>query len=88
MNIWGEYYILSLIMVALKKIQFVESHELGIVDTLLQIGITWSLSLFLLGIIKYLKKIEVIKKMILVTGGVSYELYLAHALPLDCLNSK
>ena len=49
-------------MVALKKTQFVESHELGIVDTFLQIGITWSLSLFLLGIIKYLKKIEVIKK--------------------------
>ena len=45
-------------MVIFKKTAYVETHELGIADTLLQIGVTWCLSLFMFCGIEYLKKNE------------------------------
>lgn len=80
--------IVSLIMVALKKTQFVESHELGCADTLLQIGITWSLSLSVIFVTRYLKRIKCAKRAVLIVGSISYELYLAHVLPLDWLKQQ
>ena len=75
-------------MVALKKTQFVESHELGCADTLLQIGVTWSLSLFVIFATRYLKRIKCVKRVVLTVGSISYELYLAHVLPLDWLKQQ
>lgn len=78
----------SLIMVVLKKTQYVEAHELGVADTILQIGITWCLSLIMFYVIAYLKKIKALEKLILAIGSISYELYLAHVLPLDWLKQQ
>ncbi len=81
-------FIASLIMVILKKTAYVESHELGVVDTLLQIGITWCISLFIFCTIGYLKKLKIVERIVLMIGSISYELYLAHVLPLDWLKQQ
>ena len=75
-------------MVIFKKTAYVETHELGIADTLLQIGVTWCLSLFMFCSIEYLKKMKTVKKVVLGIGSVSYELYLAHVIPLDWLKQQ
>ena len=80
--------VMALIMIALKKTQYVEVHELGAADTLLQIGITWCLSLFMFCLIEHLKKMIVVKRCVLLIGSISYELYLAHVLPLDWLKQQ
>lgn len=84
----GLLLIFSLIMVIFKKTAYVETHELGIADTLLQIGVTWCLSLFMFCSIEYLKKMKTVKKVVLGIGSVSYELYLAHVIPLDWLKQQ
>lgn len=75
-------------MVLLKKTDYVESHELGVADTVLQIGITWCLSLFVFYAVKYLIKAKYVKEIVNAFGNISYELYLAHVLPLDWLNEQ
>lgn len=78
----------SVIMVILKKTQYVEAHELGVADTILQIGITWCLSLLMFCVTEHLKRKKALEKLILAIGSVSYELYLAHVLPLDWLKQQ
>lgn len=75
-------------MVVLKKTQYVELHELGVADTLLQIGITWCLSIFMFYVADFLKRTNFLKKVILLIGNISYELYLAHVLFLDWLKQQ
>lgn len=43
----GLFFMVALIMVVLKKTLYAEMHEMGVADTLLQIGVTWCLSLFM-----------------------------------------
>lgn len=78
----------AVIMVVLKKTQYVELHELGVADTLLQIGVTWCLSIFMFYVVDFLKRTNFLKKVILLIGNISYELYLAHVLFLDWLNEE
>ena len=78
----------AVIMVVLKKTQYVELHELGVADTLLQIGITWCLSIFMFYVVDYLKRTNFLKKVVLLIGSISYELYLAHVLFLDWLKQQ
>lgn len=75
-------------MVVLKKTQYVELHELGVADTLLQIGITWCLSIFMFYVVDHLKRTNFLKKVVLLIGSISYELYLAHVLFLDWLKEQ
>lgn len=75
-------------MVALKKTQYVEQHELGVADTLLQIGIIWCLSICAFYMVDHLKKEQIFKKIILLMGSISYELYLAHVLFLDWIKQS
>lgn len=84
----GVLVIALLIMVILKKTKYVETNELGVADTVLQIGITWSLSLLILSAIEYLKKTKKAKGIVLAIGGISYELYLAHVLQFDWLKQQ
>lgn len=57
--------VVSFIMAVLMKTAYIESHELGVVDTILQIGITWCISLFMIWIIDYLKKLKLMEKTVL-----------------------
>lgn len=81
----GLLLVATVIMIVLKKTQYVELHELGIADTMLQIGITWCLSIFMFFMVDCLKKMNILKKAVLLIGSISYELYLAHVLFLDWL---
>lgn len=75
-------------MAILKKTTYVESHELGVIDTMLQIGITWCMCMFTFYIIDYLKSLRIVNRIILFIGGISYELYLSHVLFLDWLQQN
>lgn len=79
------FLIVAVVMVGLKKMPYVEARELGMVDTLLQIGITWTIGGFVLIFREIFIRVGWIKKVLLLIGGISYELYLAHVLPLDYL---
>lgn len=88
----GGVLILIIIFIVLKKTPYVEQNELGIADTLLQIGITLTISYMILSLRDILLlgsyhgiKIKAVTKLISLAGVVSYELYLAHVIPLDYL---
>lgn len=50
--------------------------------------IIFSLSLFVIFATRYLKRIKCAKRVVLIVGSISYELYLAHVLPLDWLKQQ
>ena len=69
-----------LISMVMKKMPMVEQHELGVVDTILQILIVYSICALL---IYYHKLLNL--RIFLVIGEISYSIYLAHCIPLDWL---
>lgn len=77
--------LIAFVCVIVKKTPYVESRKLGFLDTLMQMGITYSLGILLIGYKDLIKKNGIIDRVTLFIGSISYELYLAHALPLDYL---
>ena len=73
-------------IVFLKKSSYVETHELGIGDTCLQIALTLDMGIFILIQERLWGQVKWVKKVVGFIGMISYELYLAHALPLEYLN--
>ena len=70
----------------LKKTSYVETNELGIVDTSLQMIITIDVAIIVLIVNRWLNNVSVYCAVSTFIGSISYELYLAHTLPLDSLN--
>ena len=79
---------LSIITVLIKKTSYVESHELGVADTILQIVLTLSLSNYIVLNRKKIMNHEMVQKMMLFLGAISYELYLSHAIALDYIKGN
>lgn len=80
--------IIAVLMVVLKKTVYVEMHELGFVDTFLQIGITLTLGIWLILNRELFEKNRKIKTLLIFIGCYSYQLYLSHVLPLDWLKNN
>lgn len=86
-SIRGGVFIISLVvaMVILKKMPFVEEHELGVMDTVLQIAITWCIGGWCLLFRRRIAGIRIMGTVLLKLGGISYEIYLAHVIGMDWL---
>lgn len=67
----------------LKKLPVVENNSFGLLDTLLQMTITYSLGLAIILFTDYIIKYKRICSLLIKVGGVSYSIYLAHVIPLD-----
>ncbi|MFA9398103.1 MAG: acyltransferase family protein [Clostridiaceae bacterium] len=80
--------IVAVVLVVFKKTPYVELHELGIVDTALQIGITLILGVWLILNRSLFEKIRLLKVSIMFVGAYSYELYLSHVVMLDWLKNS
>lgn len=76
---------IGVISVVIKKLPYVEMHELGMADTALQIVLTLSLGGWLILNRAYFTEIKLFKQVFYLVGAVSYELYLSHAIALDWL---
>ncbi|QEN06971.1 hypothetical protein EXM22_02825 [Oceanispirochaeta crateris] len=80
--------LLSLILIAVKKTPFVDSRGLGVIDTILQILITWIVSSVFVINVNLWEKLRILKSVLLFVGSWSYSLYLSHVLPLDYLKNN
>ena len=80
--------LVACICIVLKKMPYVENRELGIADTLLQIGITYSLGVWILLKRSFFEVLPRIGSVLVWIGGISYELYLAHVIALDYLKEN
>lgn len=85
-SVRGRLVNLFIILIAfcIKKIPAVEAHELGIIDTLSQIIISAAIGLFIISFKDEMKSC-IAASILVVIGGVSYELYLCHAIAYDYL---
>lgn len=81
-------FILAAAFAVIKKLPVVEKSGLEAVDNLLQIGLTLSSGFLLILLRKWMIKLSAVKAALLLTGSVSYELYLSHAVPLEYLYDK
>lgn len=79
---------MACVCIVLKKMPYVENRELGIADTLLQIGITYSLGVLILLKRSFFEMLPGIGAVLVWIGGISYELYLAHVIALDYLKEN
>ncbi len=78
--------VIVVVCMILKKTSYVETHELGAVDTALQMIITIDATILVLIINRSLRNVSAYCVASAFIGSISYELYLAHTLPLDSLN--
>ncbi|MCI9078404.1 MAG: acyltransferase [Lachnospiraceae bacterium] len=77
------------IAMVIKKLPWVEAHELGVADTICQIMIVFCAATLVIiyvgvGIVKWLYGI---KTMLLVMGRYSYEIYLTHSVYIEMLKN-
>lgn len=80
---------ITIVSVFFKKLPFVEKRETGILDTILQILITFNLSAIILIIINRFNQIRVFNNyLIREIGNVSYEIYLIHVFFFDVMKEK
>jgi peptidoglycan/LPS O-acetylase OafA/YrhL len=81
---------LTVLLFIFKKTTYVETRELGFIDTLLQCGLTITVGMLCIGITKYFVKWKIIEKILCKLGECSYELYLAHIVAIEYFyaNSK
>ena len=84
----GGLVLLAGILEVLKKTPYVESRELGLIDTILQIAITFDVSVFILAYGSMIDNFKFLKKFFVRIGELSYELYLGHVLLLDYLKGN
>lgn len=77
--------LITLLLLVIKKTPYVDSHGLGLADTILQILITWFISAVLIIHVNRWSNLRFFTKVLLFAGSWSYILYLAHVLPLDYL---
>ncbi|NJE31526.1 acyltransferase [Lactobacillus agilis] len=81
-NIVSTLFVVALISIIVKKLPYVDSHQLGFVDTIVQISLTLSLGILIILFRDILSR-GVLYKINIFFGGLSYELYLGHAVSLD-----
>lgn len=75
--------IIVILALVMKKMPYVEQHELGLVDTILQVIIVT-----IIGMIYIYAIIKINIKLFYNIGRISYEIYLAHSLLLGWLNKN
>ncbi|MEW4354715.1 acyltransferase family protein [Streptococcus pneumoniae] len=78
----------SICLIILKRTSYIQRHELGFADTIIQIILTLVLSSLVIVFEKNLKGFQVLSKLKIIffrIGIISYEIYLSHALLLDSL---
>lgn len=80
--------IITLLLIVIKKTPYVDSRGLGLVDTFIQILITWIVSAVLIINVNWWANFRLFTMVLLFAGSWSYTLYLAHVLPLDYLKSN
>ena len=85
-------FVVTILLVIIKKSAYVEANELGFIDTLIQIIMTLTISLCLIFYRDiYLfgcNVIYFIKNLLYRIGIISFDLYLSHALFLDYLKKN
>lgn len=80
--------VVSLIAAFCKKSSYVEANELGVIDTVLQLGIVFCIAIFIVLFAEALVgRFRVLRKALLKLGAFSYEVYLVHSLYLDILRN-
>ena len=84
----GGLVLLAGILEVLKKTPYVEARELGLIDTILQIAITFDISVVILAYGSIVDKLKILKRFFVRIGKLSYELYLGHVLLLDYLKGN
>jgi peptidoglycan/LPS O-acetylase OafA/YrhL len=77
------FLMLLIICVIIKKTPYVEFHELGFLDTILQIAITLLLGAIILINKDIARKSQFFSKLLSFLGEYSYEIYLSHVLTLE-----
>ena len=87
-RVWGGLVLLAGILEVLKKTPYVEARELGLIDTILQIAITFDVSVFILVYGSIVDNFKFLKRFLVRIGELSYELYLGHVLLLDYLKGN
>lgn len=71
-----------------KKLPWVEAHELGVVDTICQIIIVFCAAVLIVVYAKSIaERVYRIKSMLLMFGDYSYEIYLTHSVYIEMLKN-
>ena len=79
---------LTCVLFILKKLPYVESRELGLIDTVLQCSLTIVVGFLLIGISHFVENIGYVDRILKCIGDNSYELYLSHIAAIDYFYSN
>lgn len=77
----------AIVTVLLKKSNYVESHEFGTADMILQIILTLSIGFLCVMFVENIGRITG-NRILIMCGNISYELYLAHVILLNWLKEN
>lgn len=74
--------VLTIILFGLKKLPYVEAHEIGVIDTILQMLLTIVVGIISISFARWLTQFCVFRRILNFFGALSYELYLGHAIAI------